>query len=115
MRVAATEGDFLSAAGVYFGSCKPPGASWIYPHPPVSPGEYLVRGRDQAAFDGRIQPPSRGRERIHGHPHLQEQSQVACGILDRHGCILSRLTPIHFSVRASLRTIEKNTTPKFTD
>ena len=40
------------------------------------------------AFDGRILPSSRGWKGIHGHPHLQEKSQIPRGILDRHGRVL---------------------------
>ena len=44
--------------------------------------------RNQAALDGGILSSSRWRKGIHGHPHLQEESQIPGGILDRHGCVV---------------------------
>src|SRR3984893_1229544 len=94
MRVAPAEREFLFTPGIYFGGGRKARNPWIHPHPPICAREHLVCRRNQAAFDGRILPSSRGREGIYGHPHLQEKSPIARGILDRHGRVLPRLNPV---------------------
>ena len=60
----------------------------FHPHPPICAREHFVCRRDQAAFDGRILPASRGRQGIYRHTYLQEKSQMPCAILDRHRSVL---------------------------
>src|SRR4029077_19877114 len=88
MCLAAAEREFLPAAGVYFGGGRKAQNQRIHPHPPICAREHFFCRRNQAAFDGRILPSSRGRKGIHRHPHVQDKSQIPRGILDRNGRLL---------------------------
>jgi hypothetical protein len=96
---APREREFLSAASVYF--CRGGGARnlRIHSHSPICAREHLVGRRNQAAFDGRILPASRGRKGIYRHPYLQEESQLPCRFLDRDGRVLPRLA-IHLLIKS---------------
>src|SRR5450432_256424 len=91
MRATSAECEFLSTERVNFADGGKARNPWIHSHPPLCAREYLICERNQGTFDGRILPSSRGRKGIHGHPHLQDKSQIASGLLDRGKHVLPRV------------------------
>ena len=90
----------LFAARVDVSSSGKALAPRIHSDPSFDSGEHLVCGRDQAVLDGRIRSTGERREGIHRYPHLQEESEILGGILDRRRGVLSRLTAVIVSFQA---------------